>query len=140
MGMMEQDFWDCTPRYFMRRRQAWLQDRMGMERARFIAYHVMKAGGYKVRRLTQIVKFPWDVVVRNVLLEPWDSEGMKKFDEEADRALAVLNPKAYEEYMAGKKAREQGHSVIDRHSSLQTISGSLNQDDGMAINDQLTLD
>jgi len=139
MGMMERDFWDCTPRYFMRRRQAWLQDRMGMERARFIAYHVMKAGGYKVRRLTQIVKFPWDVVERLVQLEPWDSEAMKKFDEEADRALAVLNPKAYEEYMEGKRAREQGHSVIDRHSSLQTISVSLNQDDGMAISGELTI-
>ena len=138
MGMMEQDFWDCTPRYFMRRRQAWLQDRMGMERARFIAYHVMKAGGYKVRRITDIIKFPWDVVVRLVKLEAWDSEAMKKFDEEADRALAVLNPEAYAKYMDGKKARES--AVIDRHSSLQTISGSLNQDDRMTINEQLTLD
>lgn len=138
MGMMEQDFWDCTPRYFMRRRQAWLQDRLGMEQARFIAYHVMKAGGYKMRRLTDIAKFPWDVVVPLVQLEPWDSEAMKKFDEEADRALAVLNPKAYEEYMEGKKAREK--AVSDRHSSLQTISGSLNQDDGMTINEQLKLD
>ena len=141
MGLSEDQFFDCTPVYFMRRRRAWLQNRNGMEEARFIAFHVMKAGGYKVRRLTDIVKFPWDVVVRRVHLEAWDSPAMKQFDEEADRALAVLNPAAYEKYMAGKKARAEsgGDPVIDRQEALQTTSGSLNQDDRLTISDELTI-
>ena len=56
--------------------------------------------------------------MRNVLLEPWDSEGMKKFDEEADRALAVLNPKAYEEYIwRGRKRESRGipSLIVIRH-------------------------
>lgn len=103
--MAEADFWDCTPTYFMRRRRAWLQNRNGMEEARFIAYHVMKAGGYKVRRLTAIARFPWDVVTPSVQLEAWDSPAMIEFSEAADRALAVLNPEVYAKYMEGKKAR-----------------------------------
>ena len=95
----------------MRRRRAWLQNRPGMESARFIAFHVMKAGGYKIRRVEQICRFPWDIVVRRVQLEDWDSPAMKQFDEEADAALAVINPKAYAEYMAGKAARESGGAV-----------------------------
>lgn len=72
-----------------------------------MAFHVLKAGGFKVRRLTQIAKFPWDVFAPSVKLEAWDSPAMKKFDEEADRALAVLNPEAYAKYMEGKKARAE---------------------------------
>lgn len=94
-----------TPRYFAARVKAFLENRHGMEEARFVAYHVMKAAGFKIRRLTQIAKFPWDVVVPSVKLEAWDSPAMKKFDEDADRALAILNPAAYAKYMEGKKAR-----------------------------------
>ena len=111
-----------------------------MERARFIAYHVMKAGGYKATPDANIkISVGCSGAQRTA-----GTLGQRR-DEKIRRGSRTgrwqkLNPKAYEEYMAGKKAREQGHSVIDRHSSLQTISGSLNQDDGMAINDQLTLD
>lgn len=107
MGMSEQDFWDCTPVHFMRLRYAWLQDRLGMEQARFIAYHVMKAGGYRVRRLTDIVRFSWEKYVPRVNLQPWDSPEIVAFSEAADRALAVLNPEAYSKYMEGKRKREE---------------------------------
>lgn len=105
--MAEADFWDCTPRYFMRRRRAFLQNRNGMEEARFISFWVMKAAGAKIRRVTQIARFPWDVFTPSVRLEAWDSPAMLKFDEEADKALAVLNPEVYAKYMEGKRAREQ---------------------------------
>lgn len=106
MGMSEAEFFDCTPCYFMRRRRAFLDNRNGMEEARFVAFYVMKAAGAKIRRLTQIVRFPWDVVTPSVQLEAWDSPAMIEFSEAADRALAVLNPEAYAKYMEGKKARE----------------------------------
>lgn len=105
--MSEAEFWDSTPRYFAARVKAFRENRHGMEEARFVAFHVLKAGGFKVRRLTQIAKFPWDVFAPSVKLEAWDSPAMKKFDEEADRALAVLNPEAYAKYMEGKKARAE---------------------------------
>lgn len=107
MGMSEEEFFDCTPVWFMRRRRAWLENRPGMEAARFVSFWVMRAAGAKVKRLTQLAKFPWDVFVPSVKLEAWDSPEMQKFDEEADRALAVLNPAAYEKYMQGKGARVQ---------------------------------
>ena len=106
MGMAEAEFWECPPRYFMRRRKAYLQNRNGMEEARFISFWVMKAAGAKIRRVTQLAKFPWDVVQRTVKLEAWDSPEMLKFDREADEALRILNPEAYEAYMEGKRQRE----------------------------------
>lgn len=105
MGMSEADFFDTTPRHFNRLRQAFLDNRNGMETARLISFFVLKAAGSKIRRFDQVLKFPWDVAVRRVQLEPWDSPAMLKFSEEADRALAVLNPKAYATYMAGKEAK-----------------------------------
>lgn len=135
MRMSEAEFFDTTPAYFMRRRRAWLQNRHGMEEARFVAFFVMKAGGFKVRRLTQIAKFSWDVFVPSVKLEDWDSPAMKKFDEEADRALAVLNPKAYAEYMAGKKAREAASAKPDVE---RTDAYSVTNDD-FYINAELTI-
>lgn len=95
----------------MRRRKAFLQNRNGMEEARFIAFHVLKAGGFKIRRLNQVAKFPWDRTVRRVKLEAWDSPEMLKFSSDADRALEILNPKAFAEYMAGKKAREEKSDI-----------------------------
>lgn len=130
MGMSEAEFFDCTPAHFMRRRRAWLQNRHGLEEARFIAFHVMKAGGFKIRRLTQICRFPWDVIVPSVKLEPWDSPAMIEFSEAADRALAVLNPKAYEEYMAGKRAREAAKADAERTGE---------SDNTLTINEELTL-
>lgn len=120
---------DSTPAHFMRRRRAWLQNRPGMEEARFIAFHVMKAGGYKIRRIEQICRFPWDRVVRLVNLEPWDSPAMIEFSEAADRALAVLNPEAYAKYMEGKKApiTPQRGGDVDRANTF-------------TIDEELTLD
>lgn len=149
MGMSEAEFFDCTPAHFVRRRRAWLENRNGMEEARFIAFHVMKAGGFKVRRLTQIAKFPWDVVQRRVQLEPWDSPAMVEFSEAADRALAVLNPKAYEEYMAGKKARENadverigGYTMTNVNGTdggaVTNVEGK--NDNALRITEELTLD
>jgi hypothetical protein len=111
MHMAEADFWGCTPRYFMRRRKAFLQNRNGMEEARFVSFNVMKAAGAKIRRVQQICRFPWDVVERRVKLEAWDSPAMLKFDREADEALKILNPEAYAKYMEGKAAREQQSEV-----------------------------
>ena len=138
MGIGEAQFFDTTPRHFVRLRTAWLQNRHGMEEARFVAFHVMKAGGYKVRRLTDIMRFPWDRFVRSVKLEAWDSPAMKKFSEDADKALAILNPKAYAEYMAGKQARESGENIEGL-----TTSQALNKepsDPEMTIDVQLSLD
>ena len=111
--MSEVEFFDTTPVHFMRRRKAFLQNRNGMEEARFISFHVMKAAGFKVRRFTQIAKFPWDVFVPSVKLEAWDSPEMLKFSEEADRALAVLNPEAYAQYMEGKRQREEAAKLSE---------------------------
>ena len=135
MSMSEAEFFDTTPAHFMRRRRAWVQNRHGMEEARFVAFFVMKAGGFKIRRLTQIAKFPWDVVERRVKLEPWDSPAMKKFDEEADRALAVLNPKAYAEYMAGKKARAAASAKPD----VERTDAYSAANDDFSINAELTI-
>lgn len=109
--MSEAEFFDCTPRHFMRRRRAWLQNRPNLEAARFMAFHALRAAGVKVRRYEQVARFPWDVKVRRVKLEPWDSPEMQKFSEDADRALAVLNPKAYAEYMAGKTERAANTAI-----------------------------
>jgi hypothetical protein len=126
MGMSEAEFFDCTPRYFMRRRRAFLENRNGRENARYIAYYVMKAAGAKIRRLTAIERFPWDVVVRRVDLEAWDSPAMVKFSEDADKALAILNPEAYAKYMAGKQAREEAQPP---HTDPEmTIEAELNFD------------
>lgn len=130
--MSEAQFFDTTPRHFVRLRTAWLQNRQGMEEARFVAFHVMKAGGYKVRRFTDIARFPWEKHVRRVQLEDWDSPAMKKFSEDADKALAILNPKAYAEYMAGKAAREGGEN-IDGLTTTQAINQEPN-DPEMTIN------
>lgn len=110
MGMSEAEFFDTTPAHFMRRRRAWLDNRPGMEEARFVAFYVMQAAGAKVRRLQQIAKFPWDVVVPSVQLEDWNSPAMLEFDAAADRALAVLNPEAYAKYMEGKRNPTPGPS------------------------------
>lgn len=107
MGMCEDDFWHTTMVYFQRRRRAWLHNRPLMEAARFGAFYALKAAGIKIRRYEQVVRFPWDVVVRRVQLEDWNSPAMLRFSEEADRALAVLNPEAYAKYMEGKRLREQ---------------------------------
>lgn len=106
--MSEAEFWDSTPRYFAARVKAFVENRQGMEEARFVAYYVMKTVDPKNRykRLTQIVKFPWEKALRTVKLEDWDSPEMLKFDEEADKALAILNPEAYAQYMEGKRQRE----------------------------------
>lgn len=136
--MSEKQFFDCTPRHFARLRKAWLINRQGMEEARFIAFHVMKAGGYKVRRLTDIVRFPWDRTVRRVKLEAWDSQAMKKFSEDADKALAILNPKAYAEYMAGKQAREEGKN-IEGMATNPTLNQEPN-DPEMTIDIELSFD
>lgn len=105
--MTEAEFFDCTPVWFMRRRRAWLENRPGMEAARFVSFWAMRAAGAKVKRLTQICRFSWDKTIRTVNLEPWDSPAMQKFDQEADEALRILNPKAWEQYMEGKAARVQ---------------------------------
>lgn len=120
MGMSEAEFFDTTPVHFMRRRKAFLQNRNGMEEARFISYHILKAGGFKIRRVTQVAKFPWDVFAPSIKLEAWDSPEMLKFSEEADRALAVLNPEAYAKYMEGKRQREAGIAKAD-HDPDMTI-------------------
>jgi hypothetical protein len=138
MGMSEEQFFDCTPRHFARLRKAWLINRQGMEEARFIAFHVMKAGGYKVRRFTDIARFPWEKHVRRVQLEDWDSPAMLKFSEDADKALAILNPKAYAEYMAGKKAREEGKN-IEGMATSQTLNQEPN-DPEMNIDIELSFD
>jgi len=104
MGMSEQEFWDCTPRYFAMRRKAWLQNRQIMEAARFVAFHVIKTVDIKSRftKLTDIVRFEWEPAPQ---FEPWDKEEMEKFSEQADKALEKLNPAAYAVYMAGKKKK-----------------------------------
>lgn len=107
MGLSEEQFFDTTPRHFNRLRIAWLENRPALEAARFVSFHVLRSVGAKVRRFEQVVRFPWDVTVRRVQLEDWNNPAMLKFSEEADRALAILNPKVYEEYMAGKAAREK---------------------------------
>lgn len=129
--MSEAEFFDCTPAHFVRRRRAWLENRPGMEEARFIAFHVMKAAGYKVRRLTQIVRFPWEKAVRRVDLEPWDSPAMLKFSEEADEALKILNPEAWEKYMEGKRQREAAATLLTETAI---------QDADFQLNEELTLD
>lgn len=89
-----------------------MENRNGLEEARLISFYVLKAGGFKIRRLTQVIRFPWDK--REPLVkgfQEWDSPEMKAWDEEADRALAVLNPEAYARYMEGKKAREEAATI-----------------------------
>ncbi len=101
MGMSEQEFFHTTPVHFMRLRRAWLDNRQGMEEARFVAYHVMKAGGFKVRRLTDIIRFPWEEV-QKIEFEPITKEELDRFSEEADRILEKTNPAAFARYMALK--------------------------------------
>ncbi len=128
MGMSEAEFFDTTPAHFMRRRRAWLDNRPGMEEARFVAFYVMQAAGAKVRRLQQICKFPWDVVVPSVQLEDWNSPAMLEFDAAADRALAVLNPEAYAKYMEGKAAKERQSQLSESSPPIDPdfrLSGEL---------------
>lgn len=111
MGMSEAEFFDTTPRHFNRLRIAWLNNRPALEAARFVSYHVLRAAGSHIRRFDQVVRFPWDIRQPRVALEPWDSPAMLRFSEEADRALAILNPEAYAAYMAGKEARANAAAV-----------------------------
>lgn len=105
MGMTEAEFYDTTPRHFMRRRRAWLQNRHGMEEARFVAFYVLKAAGFKVRRFDQVARFPWEKR-RRIQWEEQSREELQEFSEAADRALAVLNPEAYARYMEGRAAKQ----------------------------------
>ncbi len=106
MGMSEAEFWDCTPIYFSLRRKAWLDNRPMMEAARFISFHMIKTvdSKNKFKRLTDIVRFEWDG--EPVKFEPIDQAELDKFSAEADEALKILNPAAYEAYMAGKQKKQ----------------------------------
>lgn len=106
MGMSEQQFFHTTPAHFMRRRRAWLENRPGMEEARFVAFHVMKAAGAKIQRLTQVCKFPWETS-QTVEFAPITKEELDKFSDEADRVLEKTNPEAYKRYMALKNQSQQ---------------------------------
>lgn len=105
MGMSEVEFWDCTPSYFALRRRAWLDNRQQMEAARFVAFHVMRSVDTKghLKRLTDIIRFEWDEP--GFEFEPIDKEELEKFSAEADEALKILNPAAYERYMAGQQKK-----------------------------------
>jgi hypothetical protein len=86
----------------------------------------------RIRSPERLYRFPWEEERRHVVgFEPWDSPAMLKFSEEADRALAVLNPEAYAKYMAGKQAREQAAAVE------RTDSAKMTNENEMTINAEI---
>ncbi len=103
MGMSEQQFFHTTPAHFMRLRRAWLENRRGMEEARFLAFLMLKSLDAKnrLRRLTDVMRFPWEEPEK-VEFEPITKEELDRFSDEADRILEKTNPEAYKRYMANK--------------------------------------
>lgn len=109
VGMTEQEFWNSTPRYLDARRKAYEKNQQyGWEQARFISFYVVKTvdAKNKIKNEQDLAMFPWDEKPKESELKPLTDAEWDKIDEEMDAALKVLNPKVYEEYMAGKAAKQ----------------------------------
>lgn len=114
MGMCEQQFYHTTPAHFMRLRKAWLDNRQGMEEARFLAFYMLKTVDPKnrLRRFTDVHRFPWEKA-QIIEFEPITKEELDRFSDEADEVLKKTNPKAYERYLATKGITPQPPSRGD---------------------------
>lgn len=111
--MSEAEFWYSTPRYFFARQDAEIKRQQAdMERARFIAFYIVKTVDGKDRYKTplDVCRFDWDRDGEGgrlrTLEEEWaelDPEVLAKFSQEADEFL---------EQVQGKKQTQNGeHSA-----------------------------
>lgn len=110
--MSEAEFWESTPRYLAARQKACQVREQGeWERARYIGFWVVKTvdAKNKFKRFSHLTEFPWEKP-KAVQFTPLTDEEAAQIDEEMDAALKVLNPKAYEIYMAGKKGMSKSDS------------------------------
>lgn len=88
MGMGEDEFWHCTPRYFAAKQKAWLNtQRRQWELARFTGWlsvlpHVSKKGGL---RITDLYRFDWEEKPKAREIPPEELEALRKFQEDAKR-------------------------------------------------------
>lgn len=110
-GMSESEFWDSTPRYMSAKIRALESaQRLAWEQSRYIAFHAIKPGDHKnrLKKLTDLGKFPWErTVFVKQTREEYDS-----FNDDADEVLKVMNPGAYEAYMAGKQNSKNGTELF----------------------------
>ncbi|MCB0574053.1 MAG: hypothetical protein KDC61_05755 [Saprospiraceae bacterium] len=90
MGLREQEFWDTTPRYFEALCRAEQQrQRDAIERARFVAFFTLRAAGAKVRKFTDVVRFPWERI-KGPKVTPESIAELKAFDRKADRVYEEM--------------------------------------------------
>lgn len=83
MGLTEQEFFDCTPRYFAAMQKAYVRrERMEWERSRFTAFLSLYGKLKDGVRITQLHRFEWEKEAPKKI-EPADVEQLKKFEEEA---------------------------------------------------------
>lgn len=105
VGMSQDEFWNSTPKYLDARKRAYEQhQQLAWEQARYVAFFVIKTvdSKNKFKDEQSITLFPWEKRKKHELELPTEEE-WNKVDEELDNALKVLNPEAYERYMAGRK-------------------------------------
>lgn len=67
MGMSEQEFLDCSPRYFFARHRGFVrhherQQQEAWERARYLAFYTLSPHAKKgrLKKLSDLGRFPWE--------------------------------------------------------------------------------
>jgi hypothetical protein len=101
-GMTESEFWDSTPRYLSACVEAVQQrQQLSWEQSRYIAFHAIKVGDTKnkLRKLTDLNKFPWEVSTPR----PINRMEMTEFSDDADEILRITNPTIYAALQAAKQ-------------------------------------
>ncbi|HNB51101.1 MAG TPA: hypothetical protein PK530_04130 [Anaerolineales bacterium] len=103
-GMTEAEFWDSTPRYFAARLRAWSDARKReLQDLRTTHFFIVRAAGAKITSPENLYRYEWEAA-RVVEFEPMDEVEMQRFSDEADEALRILNPEAWERYIRDKAA------------------------------------
>lgn len=83
IGMGEEEFWACTPRYFAARQEAYVErNKRDMEALRLSTYKICYPYLNRGSTLKRFWPMPWDKTSATVF-EPADPVELKKFEDEA---------------------------------------------------------
>ena len=105
-GMSESEFWDSTPRYMSAKIRALESaQQLTWEQARFVAFFGSRA---TAKSILSFWRFPWEKTV----FAKQSREEFDAFSDDADEVLKVMNPGAYEAYMAGKQKSTNGAELF----------------------------
>lgn len=107
--MSESEFWTITPKYFAMRYRAYQKNQhAGWEQARMISFWIVKTvdAKNKFKKFEDLMRLPWEAPEKPKF-ERVAKAAMQEFSDEADEVLRIVNPAAYEAYMAGKAKQNQ---------------------------------